>query len=100
MKEIIKLIFKYKKEDDKLQEASDAYFDLYAPDSYPPFVGGKASVALKVLELLDKDMEEWTSYFIYEAKSFYPNCDITWKDKEYTITCEEEAIEFLINFND
>lgn len=101
LKKILDLIFETKKEDDKIQKATYDYFETIAPDSYAPILDWKAYKLLEMIKILDPELEEWISYFVYEAEMFYEKwCEITFNDKEYIINNEKEAKEFILNLNE
>jgi hypothetical protein len=97
LKEVLITLFKQNKKDKKIQEASDKLYNLLAPSSYTPILDSVVVYQLEAIKpLLDPDLYDWIEYFLFEAESFYPKCDIMYNYKEYTITSETDAIMFLL----
>lgn len=95
LKQILDLLFESKKEDDKIQKASKVYFELIS-DDYAPILDWKTYKLIEILKILDKHIYDWTYYFLYDAESFYPNCEITCNYEKINISNEEEAKEFIL----
>ena len=91
-------LFKQKKEDDRIQEATNIYFDIILKDIYPPVLDWNCHFQLQVLKpILWEYLIDWIEYFLYEAESFYPNCKIEVDWKETIITSDTDAILWLVN---
>lgn len=98
LKKVLITLFIQNKKDRKIQEASYKLYKLIAPESYGPMLDSTTEKQLEVLRpLFSEDLIDWIEYFLYEAESFYPKCDIMYNHKNYTITSETDAIMFLLN---
>jgi len=104
LKEILVAIFNQRKEDDKLQEATNKYFEVYAPDTYAPFVDWKVWAMLQVIKLQDESLYEEIEYWLYEAPHFYKDswvCTVTEADwTKVEVRNDKEAIKYIITTNE
>lgn len=97
---IVSAILELREQDQKMQKASDIYHDALYPDCHNPSLVGVTDWALKVLDLVEPEISEWISYFIYEVpglKRNAPDYDVTVKHDniEWHMNTKEELITFL-----
>ena len=97
LKKVLTILFKQNKIDDKKQEATYNYYNIVYPNDYAPILDWITGFQLEALKpILWDDLTDWIEYFLYEAESFYPKCEIGYKWKEYTISSDTDAILWLV----
>ena len=100
IKKIVDTIISIRNNDQRMQEATDAYFKVMHSDSYPPIIEWNATYALKILEIVHPDIADWLSYFIYEVPALKKDPDynvtITQNKKKWQLNTVEQLKDFLI----
>lgn len=99
---IVNAMLELRKRDQDMQKASDIYHDALYPDCHNPFLVWVTDWALKILDLVEPEISEWISYFIYEApglKRNDPDYDVvvTFDNVKWKMNTKEDLITFLQN---
>lgn len=88
---IVNAILELRKKDQDMQKASDIYHDALYPDCHNPCLTGITDWALKILDLVEPEISDWISYFIYEVPGLKRN------EHDYDVIVKYELIDYHMN---
>jgi len=95
-KKILKNLKKWEKEDRKLDDAVTNFVKEMAPNEFSPIIMGNCvSAYLEGLDLGDKEVEDWLTYWLYEVPTMESEATVTDKKTEYDFKKEKDVIKFL-----
>jgi hypothetical protein len=100
-KKVLERLNYWHEQDEKMQKATNAYYNVIAPDCLPPIISKSTTEAfIHGVSGGNEDLHSWLNYYIYEAKNMR-KATVTEEDgNKYDFTKDDEVIEFLNkNFN-
>ena len=95
IKELFEKAIEFKKLDDKIQKASNDYFDIIASWSHSPIIENTNLWAfLQCLKIYNKDLFDELERFFYDKPKY--EAEIKINNKKFTINNEDDFLNYLI----
>jgi hypothetical protein len=97
-KNVIERLKHWENESQKYQKAMDVFCNAFAPLNYPLILDYTISSGfIEGVANGNKEIEDWLSYYIYEARGMKGKATVKVGDKEYNFKKDKDVIKF---FND
>ena len=96
---ILKKIKEYKKLDDEIQDAMDAFIQVISPSSYSPVFYNTLIEAFVDGTTEDAEIKDWLGYYAYEVPNMKgKTCEVTdEKKRKYNFKKDADVLKFFKN---